>query len=118
VPLHDNFNNPTPANVTPPIGVQIRDTPFLAIAAMLPFASIIGRPAHAARHAQLSAPAAWHVTMAAGYKTSSAFDLGGLWGDSDGEGAGDECFVNASNDTVVQLAGDSVRVRETSFHPQ
>jgi hypothetical protein len=56
--------------------------------------------------------------MAAGYKTSSAFDLGGLWGDSDGEGAGDECFVNASNDTVVQLAGDSVRVRETSFHPQ
>jgi hypothetical protein len=29
VPLHDNFINPTPANVTPPIGVQIRDTPFL-----------------------------------------------------------------------------------------
>jgi hypothetical protein len=32
VPLHDNFINPTPANVTPPIlasRVQIRDTPFL-----------------------------------------------------------------------------------------
>eukprot|EP01047_Picozoa_sp_COSAG01_P041868 COSAG01_NODE_3622_length_5858_cov_1194.967187_1_plen_83_part_00 len=29
MPLHDNFINPTPANVTPPIGVQIRDTPFL-----------------------------------------------------------------------------------------
>jgi hypothetical protein len=29
VQLHDNFINPTPANVTPPIGVQIKVTPFL-----------------------------------------------------------------------------------------
>ena len=57
--------------------------------------------------------------MAAGYKTSSAFDLGGLWGDSDDEDCEAEVvFVNTANDAVVELAGCSVRVRETAFHPQ
>ena len=56
--------------------------------------------------------------MASGYKTSSAFDLGGLWGDSDEEEGEGEEFVNAGNDATVTLAGDSVRVWETSFHPQ
>ena len=59
------------------------------------------------------------ASMAAGYKTSSAFDLGGLWGDSDDEdGEAEVVFVNTANDAVVELAGCSVRVRETAFHPQ